>query len=968
MMRRKTPTCIENALVLGLLVWVGLLTACSSASDTEGIEEALEDLLTDSLDFENVETIEGEPPEGDDDPNAAPQIAPELAVPDTLRLGESFTVGLETAFAEPERVTEAVVYVRGAQRHLVVSGTPTLNADLLRLMLAGTLKKKERLKGETFRLRVALKADDGAVGAYRDWNLSVSDDDPVEVEGEAIDIVSLSEEDRFLSGRPQGSADPDAPQITRLAGPEQVLIGDDNGSVQLFTFNLERADALEYILISTPGNDAYKRSDGFTIEPVSAVSARTHATGSLPDIGEDGYRVTVAVSVSELVPEDTRLVVLFALQDSQERTGLYVPWEFRALSEWPDGDEPDGDEPDGDDPDGDDPDGDDPDGDAPDGDVVWQSGTCMQHVAEAVVGGAATNVERANGRLYVSFGRWLRLYSDEGQDSTLLDSILLDGNIADMQALDDRLYVATRMGGYHVDISNPNRFGDRVRVTPSWIGSVKARGERVFFGSELWDISSPAAPSLIHEYGNSVFDICTLDDTFAYCVLYGSAELKSWEWLLPDSLPLGNVPIAELSASEFPDDLEVSGGWVYVALAGAGPLVAVIDARSSTTLTRSATLDDAELYPMKLFVVDNMLYTADLFKGIHATDIGNPAAPGETETVSTGAWANDVLLDTNRVYVADGMEGLVVLERGETVTTQLYRARTIGHAGAVAAADGWALVGQKNQLAAVNVADAGTASPPIFFDLSLLVVDIAIRDGRAYIVTEGHLYALDMTQLEAGTQLLDLSPVSSPRAMALRGDYAYLAGADGLQVIDIADPTTTREREVTQRNLPGKGEDIVVTNRIAYVAATDAGLAILDAADGAAPDAAISVSLSDSANAFAVDLFENSASLLVDDGRMAVFDVSDPDAPGDIAWVQLPVGQGTFSGDLQRAFYNAYVINHWLDLYAVDLRDPANPGDAVPFSVLKNNGASPEKMAIFGDYAYVSTRNNGLEIVRLTCE
>lgn len=66
----------------------------------------------------------------------------------------------------------------------------------------------------------------------------------------------------------------------------------------------------------------------------------------------------------------------------------------------------------------------------------------------------------------------------------------------------------------------------------------------------------------------------------------------------------------------------------------------------------------------------------------------------------------------------------------------------------------------------------------------------------------------------------------NPQALAVAGDYAFIADGDGgVRVVDVSDPTTPTEAGFY--DTPGYASDVAVANDLVYVAQGTAGLFIL---------------------------------------------------------------------------------------------------------------------------------------------
>ncbi len=290
MLNSPLKVSLFGAVLLALLQ----ISGCSSKSDTDKIEEALEDLLTDNLEFENSTVQEGSPPESSESADA-PQI--KQASGDNLRLGAPFAFKLESDFAAPETVSKTIVYVDGATKYIVVD--TRLAAGLATLI--GRLSTDRDLKGEDFDLQFALQTDDGLTGNYTTLDVEVLDESPQDTESvEELALMSVEDGTLNPSGRPDGSSASDVPQITDVKGPENL----EPGGEFTFTLTSDYPGAVNAAILAVPGGESYWRIPGQLTDGEMTVSS----TFTAPDTAADIH-----------------LVLLWALE-GENGSGLYRSW------------------------------------------------------------------------------------------------------------------------------------------------------------------------------------------------------------------------------------------------------------------------------------------------------------------------------------------------------------------------------------------------------------------------------------------------------------------------------------------------------------------------------------------------------------------------------------------------------------------------------------------------------------------
>ncbi|UCE58483.1 MAG: hypothetical protein JSU63_13690 [Phycisphaerales bacterium] len=250
--------------------------------------------------------------------------------------------------------------------------------------------------------------------------------------------------------------------------------------------------------------------------------------------------------------------------------------------------------------------------------------------------------------------------------------------------------------------------------------------------------------------------------------------------------------------------------------------------------------------------------------GVQVLDVSDPANPTVTALIDTPGFANDVgfVHDTDLVVVADGLEGVQVIELGDTPAI-------IGHLPTSAAArDIRAVIPEAILVAAdtagllvVDVSEPGSPS----------LVDQVLTTGTAYGVEVFGDYAY-VADGDAGMHVVDISSLASGSAVPLQivgsvdtpgfahspavidFDTVLLADdAAGLQILDVTDPTAPAiDQTVTTTD---RAVDVVLWRDVAFVSDCLGGVQVIDvpaALDGDPGTPAIIGALSTSACATSV--------------------------------------------------------------------------------------------------------------------
>ena len=212
-------------------------------------------------------------------------------------------------------------------------------------------------------------------------------------------------------------------------------------------------------------------------------------------------------------------------------------------------------------------------------------------------------------------------------------------------------------------------------------------------------------------------------------------------------------------------------------------------------------------------------------------------APPVDEPVTLGFQLT--VTDDDGAEDADAVDVLVAppMVKGPTIVGTV--ARPGGASGNqfldVAAVGSLAYVAANQRLQIIDVSSATRPSIIGQADLpSSGAQALAVVDDLAYIVTapQSYLQIVNVGNPAAPTVIGSLVGAGG-YGVAVLGDFAYIAGGNDLEVVDVSDPTTPVE--VGTLSTPGDALGVAVSGSRAYLAAGDAGLHVIDISNPAAP-------------------------------------------------------------------------------------------------------------------------------------
>ena len=215
------------------------------------------------------------------------------------------------------------------------------------------------------------------------------------------------------------------------------------------------------------------------------------------------------------------------------------------------------------------------------------------------------------------------------------------------------------------------------------------------------------------------------------------------------------------------------------------------------------------------------------------------------------------------------------------------------------------------------------------------------------------------TKLELVSQIGGIS-----KAVFSTGPYTYLGEGPALDIFDTSDLTTPLL--LGRIILPGIVEDIYVNEDVAYVAAGEAGLQVLDVSNPAYPARVIGldtpgdargldyledyiyladgigglriINVNNPRNPFEASRYqpagmvryvesENDYVYLIVEDQFHILDVSDPTSPSSVSWLQVSSGNGlTVAGDYAVTVGRICTMSHCFDYpEVIDISEPDNP-------------------------------------------
>jgi hypothetical protein len=199
----------------------------------------------------------------------------------------------------------------------------------------------------------------------------------------------------------------------------------------------------------------------------------------------------------------------------------------------------------------------------------------------------------------------------------------------------------------------------------------------------------------------------------------------------------------------------------------------------------------------------------------------------------TNGSTRDVTISGNYAYVADGDDGLVILNIEDPTNLILAGSYgTSGYANGVTISGNYAYVGG-DQLVILNIKDPTNPTLVGSYD-TVNAYGITISGNYAYVADDYDGLVILNIEDPANPTFAGRYGTNDAWGVTISGNYAYVAdGYDGLVILNIEDPANPNL--LGSYDTDGKARDVVISGNYAYVACWDNGLVILNIEDPANP-------------------------------------------------------------------------------------------------------------------------------------
>jgi len=518
----------------------------------------------------------------------------------------------------------------------------------------------------------------------------------------------------------------------------------------------------------------------------------------------------------------------------------------------------------------------------------------------------------------VLYGSGTELISVSAATDIELGRIDVGGVIYAVAVEGDHAYLAGWESGLIVvDVSDPAQMRVLAHTdAPSAASGVAVASGQVAvtdYWQDLWlfDVTNPSMPVNTGSFMGSDFPV-DVELSGGYAVL---AEQSSGIRVVDISNPANPTEVAHLATLDSANALAVGGSTIYVADGHAGLTVVDLASPSSPSVLGTLELSGSST---GIALEGQTAWIAADYGGFHAVDVTVPAVPAllGSSDLTAGEPVN-VAVDGVRVWFAAWTAGAARVDGTDPSNpTEVAWYEGAGEARAVAALGEYAVVADRSGLAlrVLNLSPAEGPEQIGSIELEGYPRHLEVASNKAYVAQEfGDFVVVDLTDPTNPIRLGSVAIPGNSQWVALAGDVAFVAAADdGLQVVDVSHPASPSV--IGSVAIPGRASAVSVNGGIAYVAAMNAGLVVVDVSTPSSPAVLSSLDL------------------------------------GAVALHTAPVGD------------HVYVSGYYSGLFSVDVSDPANP---VLDSRADPSGTA-RSAAISGDLAFVADGRWGVVVVDIS--
>ncbi len=416
--------------------------------------------------------------------------------------------------------------------------------------------------------------------------------------------------------------------------------------------------------------------------------------------------------------------------------------------------------------------------------------------------------------------------------------------------------------------------------------------------------------------------------------------------------------VASIDLGDGVDGSDISGTNLFAACGNDGLKVLDVSDITNPVVTKTVATGD---YADQLIIDGNVLYLADWEAGFVIYDITDPVNPAVTGSYNTNGKTHDVQVSGNFLYASDQVEGAKVFDISDPSNPMLAKTLDDGAANTFktrVVGNTLYSVDSTMGIREIDISTPATATfvgTPFTEIMGKRVDGISVDINRAYLglATDGFVIVDTTDPLKPVTLGSFTKGTSNAHGVSHRGNHAFIAyGGFGLVVVDISDPTTPVQ--VGSYNTPGYSVGVELRGNYAYVADNNS-IQIIDITDPTNPVASAAIATGTPTYDLAFDgniliIGENATGL-------SLYDITDPTNP----MIKSTVATTAAFTEISIKNHLAYVADSTNGLKIYDISNPSNPIKVGSIDSIECNG----EVFIEQDHLYVST-SVGLQLFSIS--
>jgi hypothetical protein len=280
-----------------------------------------------------------------------------------------------------------------------------------------------------------------------------------------------------------------------------------------------------------------------------------------------------------------------------------------------------------------------------------------------------------------------------------------------------------------------------------------------------------------------------------------------------------------------------------------------------------------------VYISGDYAYVADGTDGLEIIDISDPENPTQVGQFDNGGVAYGVVVSGIIAYVADGPDGLEIVNLTDPENPTLIAQYINGTADAndVVVSGDYAYVADgADGLEIVDISNSSNPQRVGHFDDGG-VANAVVKSGNYIYLADGTdgLEIINVTISTNPTQIGQFDDGGVANGLVKSGSYIYLAdGTDGLEIIDVFD--LENPSEIGQFYDGGVANDVVYSGGYAYVADGSDGFEIVGVSDPSEPY--LAGQFFDGANAFGIKKVGTHVYIADGADGLEIYDVTYPSA------------------------------------------------------------------------------------------